>query len=619
MADRIKTTILQQESPARSWFRLNRHPAILAYLIFVNIVLLCLLFPASSVIFFKEEAAFRETHLERLIQSVRHNLEHRGASLVRSMAMSAAQAMAGYEYTDLNNMVSRVVKNDPEIVYLLVMDVERRVLAHSEPGKVGSVLVGDVDKKVVSMFAEEFSGKLSGSGNRSAEQVYFLDRMVSNFDGLSPVMEAVAPIYSGSRLSGFLRCGFSLGPLEQEIEATRADWVVKTRNQKRHVATMVMLFFGVGVLVAAFFTRKLVRAINLLSQGVGRVADGDLEHEISPQGLLCGELVKLSLDVNTMTSRLKVSYQQLDEYSRSLEQKVATRTKQLEEAQERLMEQAHEAGMAEMAVGILHNIGNAITPAKIGISLMAAKLRENPLRKHLPEVMKKIGKALADPAALSGEEKERLLSIIKVVPAGLEEDFASLLTEVNRIRDKHEHIENIINLQMRYARLYGDPVEVDVNHLVEDALEMLQVALQKRAIQVIKQFSTLSLVHFEKTKLMQILVNLIKNSYQAMESIPQDRRKLTITTSLIEGPPGEVIVSLVDTGIGFTAEDKVRMFKFGYTTKIKGSGFGLHSCANYLIANNGSLVGHSEGPGKGAEFIVRLRVEGAKAGEAGSV
>jgi signal transduction histidine kinase len=309
-----------------------------------------------------------------------------------------------------------------------------------------------------------------------------------------------------------------------------------------------------------------------------------------------------------MTGQLNVSRKLLDEYSKSLEEKVTERTRELKDAQANLMRQAHEAGMAEMAVGILHNIGNAITPAKVELSRLYNRMKRKPLLSNLPAACREIAKLISPSSGLSDRERKRFLSILDLTPRAISEEYSLNFTEIEQIRHKLNHIENIIGLQMRYARLFGESEDVDVALVVEDALTMLEDALKKRAVRIIKNYSPVPPIRIEKAQLIQVVVNLIKNGYEAMDNIGVKERRLEISLGREVGPPDYLVLSIKDSGIGFTAEEKEDLFKFGYTTKAKGSGFGLHSCANYLIAKNGSLTAHSGGRGKGAQFVMRLAV-----------
>jgi C4-dicarboxylate-specific signal transduction histidine kinase len=303
---------------------------------------------------------------------------------------------------------------------------------------------------------------------------------------------------------------------------------------------------------------------------------------------------------------LDISHEQLEQYSRNLEHKVEERTRDLKMAQANLLHQAHEAGMAEMAVGILHNIGNAITPAKVSTALLIKKTNESRIRNHIKEMMARLYKVIADPTALPQDEKEQLKQIVTVLPDAVIEEYDHINNEIKRIRAKHEHIESIIHLQLRYARLSGNIENVNVNKVVLDSLEMLEESITKYSVSITKDLDPdLPTIRIEQSKLLQVMVNLVKNALEAMRDTDPDERILAVAAHL--DSDGEFIsIAIKDSGMGFAPEDKERLFTFGYTSKREGSGFGLHSCANFLIANKGSIEAKSNGPGMGAEFIIHL-------------
>lgn len=578
-------------------------PSIRFYLVLMNLILLCLLFPALSILFFHQDAQFRDVQLDRTIKQMRQALENRSSALVRNMALSAGYAVAGYDFTFLNNLVRQVVVEDAEIEYCLIMDVNGTAVAHSDPKKVGNPLNGIKDQQAANILATAFPSVIK-EGHPS--RVHFIDASVSPQADQPAILEAMAPIYNGAKLFAVLRCGYSLEELSREIREAKQNWADRSRQFKIYLASITGIFFTIGVVIAALFTRAFVRSMQVVSNGVSRVAQGDLGHEIQPDSLVCVELLHLSVAFNAMTGELKRSRQRLDEYSKSLEHKVAASTKELKDAQDSLLEQAHEAGMAEMAVGILHNIGNAITPAKVGLFKLFSRTRKKPLLRNLPAALDEIQKTLSGQQDASGPQTRRLKEIIRLVPETIEEEYAHYAREIEQIRDKLIHIEGIIGLQMRYAHLFCDIEIVDVPQVVEDALTLLDDDLQKRSVHIVKDFDKLPPVRIEKTKLIQVVVNLIKNGYEAMDEVDIDQRTLFLSLHYEPSPPGYLVLSVQDQGIGFSSDEQKNLFKFGYSTKPKGSGFGLHSCANFLIARNGSISARSEGRGKGAEFIVRL-------------
>lgn len=581
-----------------------RRPSIRFYLVLMNVVVLCLLFPVASLLYLHQDAKFRDIQLQRNLTQMHQALESRSGALVRNMALSADYAVAGYDFTFLNTMVRQVVREDKEIKYCLIMDGKALVVAHSDQEQVSRVLTGVKDRQVQAMFGSAF---LSTIPEDHPPQVRFIEENTGSEEAGETVLEALAPIYSGAGLFAVLRCGYSLEQFTAEMSTVRREWADRALQFKIYLASITGLFFTIGVVIAALFTRAFVRSMEAVSTGVSRVAEGDLDHKIRPEGLVCAELVKLSEAFNAMTGQLQLSRRQLDEYNRGLEHTVATRTRELRDAQANLLQQAHEAGMAEMAVGILHNIGNAITPAKVGLYRLFSRMKQKNLLRDLPAALDEIAEMVPTLQALSDNEKNRLLNIIKLIPATIAEEYSQNVEEIEQIRYKLSHIESIIGLQMRYAQLFGDSEQVDVPQVIEDALTLLDESLKKRSIRVMKVFTPVPLIRIERTKLIQVIVNLIKNGYEAMDNAPIGDRTLILSIGYAPGSPGHLVFSVKDKGIGFTPEEKRNLFKFGYTTKTKGSGFGLHSCANYLIARNGSISAESDGPGKGAEFIVRLR------------
>lgn len=580
---------------------MRKRPTISVYLLGMNMVLLCVLFPAFSYFILRETVQLRDIQLDRNINMIRQGLVIRSASLVRNTAMIAREAVAGFDFTFLQNLVAEVVRDDPEILYCMIMDRSRTVIAHNDSNLVGSRLNGERDDKAGLLMEKTFPAQRS-SGKTPVE--YFWPEKGKGGD---KVLEAVFPIYSGETLWGVLRCGYTLAPLEEEIVRAQAEWTAQMRQATINFLYILLVFFLAGLAVVTLLTRFFVRATSVLHAGVRQVAAGDLDREIALPDMACEEFVDLAASFNSMTEKLRLMRQQLDDYARSLERKVEERTQALEEAQDIMVRQAHEAGMAEMAVGVLHNIGNAITPAQVGATTLCNHLAESPLRSRLEEAVSPLRDFLEGKRLLAQEEKEYCLDILRHLPAAVTEEFDRTVNELRSIIGKHRHIESIIRLQMRYARLMDNSENLDINRLVQDALKILAYDIGKRHITVEMRLGEVPPVKAEEAKLLQVLVNLIKNGYEAMDGFLGKERELAITTNTREDN-GQLLVlfSVKDTGCGFTEEEKKRFFSFGYSTKERGSGFGLHACANYMIANNGFIEAESEGPGKGARFTVLL-------------
>lgn len=580
-----------------------KRPTISTYLIAMNMVLLGLLFPTFSSLFMREMVRLRDIQLERNINTIRQSLVTRGSSLVRSTTLSAQEAIAGFDFTFLQNLLVEVTHDDPEIRSCMVVDRELTVVAHNDINLIGSHLPADTDGRVSTLMTSTFPATLPVG--ESEVQVLWPQNGAGD-DG-SGVMEAVFPIYSGNELWGLIRCSYSLEQTERQVAQAKGEWAGQLHQMKIYFAFLLIGFLVMGFLIAILLTRSFVRATQVLHIGVQQVAGGELDREIPlPRGIVCEEFAGLVDSFNTMTAKLRLSHQQLDDYSKSLEEKVEERTRALQEAQGIMVQQAHEAGLAEMAVGVLHNIGNAITPAQVTASVVVNQLENSSLRTKLAHSLGPLQEFLEGTRPLTADEQARFARIIHYLPMSLEEEFGRAIKEVNDIRDRHHHIENIIKLQMRYARIADNPDLVDINHLAQDAMKILADAIAKRQIALTMDFRETPPVRAEEAKLLQVMVNLIKNGYESMDTRSGKTRELTVSTGVRPGEPRRVFFSVQDTGCGFTEEEKRHFFSFGYSTKERGSGFGLHSCANAIIASHGIIEAASEGPGRGATFTVLL-------------
>lgn len=587
--------------------RLSR-PSIRTCLMLMSFFLLFLLFPSTFILLLHQEASNRDIELARDLNQIRYHLESRRATLARNMALSAGQAISGYDFTFLNILVDQVVDDDPEILYCIIMSRDRAAIAHSDHDRIGTLLNRPIDHQVEVMLARDFpqslpekptvGSLLGGYGIR------FLDVDKDN-DTEQGIMEAISPVYNGDSICAAVRLGFSLNSIHEEIENAKADWDTKVDQYTIFLAMTIGFFLSVAVIVVVVLTRLFVKPLHILTDGVTRLTDGDLSHPIKQRGLVFKEFMELSHAFNVMTERLKASYDKLGDTNRLLEKKVAERTRELKAAQDHLLLQAHEAGRAEMAVGMLHNIGNAITPAGVSTSLLLKRLKESPIRQGFDHASFQIQAAIAHSSICAGEKGDKLCRIVNLLSESICEEYDAVMDEIRKIQYTHEHVESIIQLQMQYG-VFGELDRVHVDSVVEDALKMLADAISKHHISVVKQFSPVPFVRIQKARLLQILINVFKNSIESMSDVPKGRRTLTVSIEKDHANPEKILLTINDSGVGFSREEKDKLFVFGYTTKSRGSGFGLHSCANYLIAGNGSITASSEGKGKGAEFFIRL-------------
>ena len=159
-------------------------------------------------------------------------------------------------------------------------------------------------------------------------------------------------------------------------------------------------------------------------------------------------------------------------------------------------------------------------------------------------------------------------------------------------------------MQQSYATMVSIIEPLDPVALMEDSLRMNLGALARHAVTVVRDFQPSPPILAEKAKVLQILVNLIRNAKYAADD--GGRADKTVTLRIEATPAGRVRLIVADNGVGIPAENLTRIFAHGFTTRVGGHGFGLHSSANAAKEMKGALTVHSDGLGKGAAFTLEL-------------
>ena len=110
-------------------------------------------------------------------------------------------------------------------------------------------------------------------------------------------------------------------------------------------------------------------------------------------------------------------------------------------------------------------------------------------------------------------------------------------------------------------------------------------------------------VYLYKHKVLQILINLVRNAKYACDASENPVKRLTLR---VVNNPDRIQISVIDTGIGISAENLPHIFEHGFTTRKDGHGFGLHSAAMAAKEMGGSLTVFSAGINQGATFTLEL-------------
>jgi signal transduction histidine kinase len=178
-----------------------------------------------------------------------------------------------------------------------------------------------------------------------------------------------------------------------------------------------------------------------------------------------------------------------------------------------------------------------------------------------------------------------------------------MLDNIYRLAEKINLVNEIVTAQQNYTGIRSTLEELDVIPIIEDALKMNMPSLEKYHIKIIRNYENPTKIYIQRTKLFHVLVNLITNAKDAMLDVPESKRRLAIMVS-VAGHRKQIRIS--DSGQGIDPDMLESIFAYGYTTKKDGHGFGLHSCANYMTEMEGKIWAESDGPGKGATFVLQF-------------
>ena len=273
-----------------------------------------------------------------------------------------------------------------------------------------------------------------------------------------------------------------------------------------------------------------------------------------------------------------------------------------------LLETSRLAGMAEVATSVLHNIGNVLNSVNTSSSVISDKVRQSRIA-NLGKVVSLLREHQSDLAGyLSNNAKgKQLLDYLDALTDHLTAEQTEIINELALLTRNIDHIKDIVAMQQSYSKVSGICEMVSPADLVEDALRMNGSSLERHHIDLLREYSPTPGINVEKHKVLQILVNLIRNAkYACDESMRTDKRLIARV-----GRKGDnrVYIAIIDNGIGIPAENLSRIFNHGFTTRRDGHGFGLHNGALAAQELGGSLTVHSDGVGKGAAFTLELPLE----------
>lgn len=498
----------------------------------------------------------------------------------------------------------------------------------------------------IEQLADAFNGMADAvlQRNRIMESVrYTAQALQSTYEWDSVADGVLAKLGEAAKASRVLIFENHEGPEKAPLASARFEWaaagiapcipILQDRTRKEPVVAMHEQQLANGELVAErrngghalSFSRIEPPPVSLLLAPIftGRalwgalsVHDCEIErawHEVERDSvravaeMLGASIVRRDAQQALFESKNELE-QRVAERTLELREQIADRDRahaELEEAQKRLIELSRLSGMAEVATGVLHNVGNVLNSINVAANLVTDRLRNSRIRqldglaRMLSENQDNIGDFLTKD--LRGQ---RALPYFSKLCEHLAQERDELGKELQGLVQHVGHIKEIVAMQQTYARTSGLLEKVPFQVLLHDALSIVGPGFERHGIVLTKEVEDLPPMVTDRHKVLQVLLNLLRNAKDAVKAVSNGPRQITVRVCAVNKECMKFQV--VDSGIGIAPENLARIFSHGFTTKKDGHGFGLHSGALAAQQLGGSLRAESEGLGRGASFTLQL-------------
>jgi signal transduction histidine kinase len=281
---------------------------------------------------------------------------------------------------------------------------------------------------------------------------------------------------------------------------------------------------------------------------------------------------------------------------------------ELKTAQEKLIDTAHRAGMAEVAADVLHNVGNVLNSINVSTTVIREKVTSSEVA-NLEKVANIINEHTDDLGTFLTEDPQgkHIPVYLTEVSKCLQGEQTDIISRLWALVDNVQHIKDIVSAQQSYAKVSGVEVQTSLSKLVEDAIQINSAGLERHGTQLIREFEEFGDVEIDKQKFLQILVNLVSNAKYALSDSKREEKLLTIR--IYKHGEDRFRIEVTDNGVGISEDNLAKIFSYGFTTKEHGHGVGLHSSALASKEMGGSLSVYSDGVGQGATFTLELPIK----------
>jgi two-component system NtrC family sensor kinase len=406
-------------------------------------------------------------------------------------------------------------------------------------------------------------------------------------------LQVISPVNIGNDTVGYLQ-------LEADFRPTFSNAL---RAFLAFILCIGLAAFAVAMAVGYRLQGLIIEPLQRLS-AAATVIGTKRDFRVRVEKLGHDELGTLTDAFNHMLAQLQSADTELRRTNLSLSTEINERKR----LQSELLEASRLAGMADVATGVLHNVGNVLNSINVSTGTMREQLRTSRVS------------LLSDTANLIRTNESNLGTFFQQddrgrrVPAFLTRLSEQLVSEQSRFGTELdglalniEHIKEIVAMQQNYAKASAVIEQVDAAQLMEHALSIHRMSIERHRVIVQRDFPPgPQEIATDRHKILQILTNFVANAVQATKSNPAEGRSILVSVSSFD--PSHLAFAVRDNGVGIPGENLSKLFQQGFTTRKNGHGFGLHSGALIARSLGGTIDVDSAGLGTGATFTLRLPV-----------
>jgi len=330
-------------------------------------------------------------------------------------------------------------------------------------------------------------------------------------------------------------------------------------------------------------------------------------------------LLKANDKIKAELSERIAAQRELTKAHEGLENRVKERTVELsrevlnrKQAQEELArlnthiaEVSHRAGMAEVANSVIHNVGNALNSINVAVSTINSEIKSTPLG-SLPKIadMLKEHEANLSQFLMQDEKGKKLPKLLEMLSDQWKLENATLISETRQLQESVAHIREIVSRQQSLSGKLGIDENINISDLINNCLSFYVTNFKNAKIIVSMNNEPGLEWSGDRSKITQILLNLIMNSEESLIASSNEPKTLKITS--FNNKNDGIQIEVADNGTGIEPDVLNKLFSYGFTTKPFGHGLGLHASAIAANEMGGTLQAFSSGKDKGATFILTL-------------